>query len=312
MAAILFVVGSTTLTAGNAAVKAALEGAGHTVTLRDDGNATKTVTGYSAAVLASDTASADLVGYLTATEGLVILAHAIWDDAKMYAGATSALTSASVTQATTLSSHSILTSAGLSGTFAAFTTASGARFVDESANLTAGAHTKLLTFNVSPGDNVGAWCYESGALLADGVSTAPGRRVAAPPLSESGANATTSLLNFLVAAVNWAASISAGTPPTLATPTVAQTVTITASASGGTAPYTYSFTQVAGPAVTLSGTGATRTFTRPSPLSESIVIDVTATGADSSSSTTKQATVAAETAAAGASNRKVWNGTAWA
>lgn len=278
MASILFVVGNLTLTAGNSALKTALETAGHTVTTRDDNDADKTVTGFDGAILASDTSSANLTGYVTAAAPLILLAHALTDDALMWTGGT-AMTSRNPFTDLELLAGDIATASGVSvGTFTAFSAGSEYRTVND-ANMIAGAVTFLRgSGHTGAATSVAAWYIPTGTTLSDGSTPAPGLRMFLPPLSTSAQNATTALLDVFVAAVELALTPDAVTP----TVDVVTTTTIELDASGstGTDPLTYDFTQQSGPAVTLSGTGATRTFERPVPLSEDIVIRVTVTGDD--------------------------------
>lgn len=207
---LLFVVGDLTLTAGNSVLKAALETAGHTVTTRDDNDANKSVTGYDAAILASDASSGNLTGYLTAAAPLVILAHGLTDDALMWTGGSSMTTRNPYTDFEMLAGD-IATAAGVSpGVFTAFSTGSEYRTLTTGNMLNSAVIFLRGSGHPGASSSVAGWYIPQGETLSDGVTTAPGLRMFTPPLSVSAQNATTTLLKVFVAAVELAAGVTGG------------------------------------------------------------------------------------------------------
>lgn len=285
---ILFVVGNLTLTAGDQALFDALVarfGEGN-VDTRAANNANKSADGYDAVVLASGTGSSNVLGYLTTDKGLAIMQHAAVDDALMFSGGSNMTSRAGQTNLLALE-HDLNDEAGVDGQFVAFAPAEsgGLRHVSDT-NLAGGDAVVLLRGVDFPGasSSAAAFYYEAGSTLADGVSTAPGRRIFLPPLSEYAQYATPALLSVFTRYVAWAAGEDpggGGGGDLVLTVTQTRSVTLTATVDGE-GDFSYGFSQIAGPVVSLSGTGNVRTFEQPEEWTEDIVIRVTVTSDEGS------------------------------
>lgn len=184
MANILYVVGALTgavpTNASELAFRDWLVGEGHTVTCRDDNNADKTATGFDLVILSSNTSSANLAGYASVTQPVLNLAHATWDtEFGLWTGGTSAVSNNATTDINDPDNVAV---------GAIYSIGSNVRYVN-TANM-GGDATILYRYPVLS-TSVAAWFYASGELLADGVTAAPGNRMAAFPLNESIANLTT-------------------------------------------------------------------------------------------------------------------------
>lgn len=187
------------------------------IDLRAASNANKDTTGYDVVVLASDTSSSALLGYLESTAGLVILAHAVWDDAKMWTGGSFATTGSTQNLQVVTDTHPIIQDAGVAGTFQAYSVPGNVRTVS-TVNMGGGAVVLARWPDLPAGSSsVAVWAFEDGALLADGVTVAPGRRVAGPPLNEASDPAgswigTTALEDLFVSMVAWASGNEGSEP----------------------------------------------------------------------------------------------------
>ena len=179
---------------------------GHTVTLKDDGDAEVASSAYDAVVIAESSSSATVgTKYATTPKGAVVLEQGLWSNAtwgfQTTATTNTGLTAVYVNAVTDLDG-------GYSGNLTVFSSLSSwAR--EDASNLGSGAQ---IVAQLTSGDTrTGYYAYESGATLQNAAAAA-GRRVATSLLDASVANLTADGWALLFdAPVTWAIGATGGT-----------------------------------------------------------------------------------------------------
>jgi hypothetical protein len=204
---VLFVVGSTTLNAGDAAVKARLESSGFTVTVKDGVAATAAdATGKGIVIISSTVNSTDVNTKFRDVKVPVVTWEAwIYDDMKMTGTANTDYGSHANETRVQIAKATHPIAAGLSGTVTVNNSPKEMSFGKPSTNADVIAHV--------PGDPVWAlvFAYETGTAMV-GLK-APARRVGFFARDESGSCFTTEGWKIFDAAVNWALNCTNVAPP---------------------------------------------------------------------------------------------------
>lgn len=195
----LFVVGNTTLSAADAALKSRLEGLGFVVTVKlDSASVTADATGQQL-VLVSETCSSGNVGakFLTVSQPVITLEPAIQDEMNLTGAAwgTDQGTVTSATQVNVLSSAGVL-AAGFSGNTTVVTAAN--TFIWGAP----GASATIISRVVGSSTQATSYKYEAGATLISG--TAAGKRAVCFPHGTVATSLNSNGWALFDALVNWA------------------------------------------------------------------------------------------------------------
>lgn len=233
---VLFVVGSTTLGAGDAAVKSRLEAMGLGVVVKDDDLATAADAAGKALVLISSTTASATVGtkFRDIAIPVMLYEYALYDEMGMTGtvNGTDQGKSDSQTQLTIADPAHPL-AAGLAGTVTVLSTASSLAWGKPAASA-----SKVATI-VGATAKTTLFAYETGAAMV-GLN-APARRVGFAAFDTTPANYDANGWKLFEAAVNWTAALpsTAPTPTPTRTPSPTPTPTATATPAGTATPTTW-------------------------------------------------------------------------
>lgn len=201
MASVILVVGNSgALSSGDTSIQTRLTtDLGHTVTVKDDGDA-EVGSGFDAVVVAESVNSVTFgTKYKTSAKGVLLLEIGSFDDFDMSgAGTAQNITTLHVDSVGDLS-------AGLSGTVTYYSAAAQIYRVADSG---LGAGVTIVTRASSGSSQIFEFAYESGAALVSG--NAAGRRVAIPIPDVSVASLATDGWALFDAAVTWAIGAGGG------------------------------------------------------------------------------------------------------
>jgi len=308
----VFIVGSTSLGSGDAAVNTALQGLGYAVTLVDDGACSAgDAAGMDVVVISATVKANDVTDtFRDVSVPVVVWEKDIYDDMDLTTaqGADGRETQVDIVD----SGHPM--AAGLSGTVTVY---SGNEYIYWGAPT---ANADVVATVAGDSSRAALWGYDTGAIMANGFA-APARRVGVFMDADSADTWTADGQDLFEAAVTWAVSAA---PPTNQAPTVDAgsdaTITLPANASlDGTvaddglpnppATVTTTWTMVSGPGtVTFADDAAvdtTATFT----VDGVYVLQLEADDSELSTTDTVQITVDPATAGA-LTSTTLWQNTA--